>query len=37
VTSVDDLFDVLGSVGVDQPLELTLLRGDEERKVTVSP
>jgi serine protease Do len=36
VRSVDDLFDVLGSVGADQPLELTLLRGDEERKVTVS-
>jgi serine protease Do len=37
VTSVDDLFDVLGSVAAEQPLELTLVRGDEERKVTVLP
>jgi S1-C subfamily serine protease len=37
VKSVDDLFDVLGAVGSDQPLELTLLRGDEERTVRVSP
>jgi S1-C subfamily serine protease len=37
VTSVDDLFDVLGSVAAEQPLELTLVRGDEERKVTALP
>jgi S1-C subfamily serine protease len=36
VASADDLFDVLGSVAADAPLDLTLLRGDEERKVTVA-
>jgi S1-C subfamily serine protease len=36
VTSADDLFDVLGSLAADAALELTLLRGDEERKVTVA-
>jgi S1-C subfamily serine protease len=36
VTSADDLFEVLGSLAADAPLELTLLRGDEERKVTVA-
>jgi S1-C subfamily serine protease len=36
VTSADDLFEVLGSLAADAALELTLLRGDEERKVTVA-
>ena len=36
VASADDLFDVLGSIAGDAPLDLTLLRGDEERKVTVA-
>ena len=36
VASADDLFDVLGSIAADAPLDLTLLRGDEERKVTVA-
>ncbi len=36
VTSADDLFEVLASVAADASLELTLLRGDEERKVTVA-
>jgi serine protease Do len=36
VASADDLFDVLGSVAADAPLDLTLLRGDEERTVTVA-
>jgi len=36
VTSADDLFDALGSVAADAPLELTLLRGDDERKVSVA-
>lgn len=34
VSNADDLFDVLGSAG-DGPLEVTLVRGDEERNVTV--
>ncbi len=37
VASADDLFDVLGSIAADAPLDLALLRGDEERKVTVTP
>ena len=37
VANADDLFDVLGSSKADSPLELTLLRGDEERTVTVQP
>jgi serine protease Do len=36
VTSADDLFDALGSVAADAPLEVTLLRGTEERTVTIS-
>ena len=35
VTSADDLFDALGSVAADAPLEITLLRGTEERTVRV--
>ena len=35
VARADDLFDVLGSLGGDAPLEVTLLRGAEERTVTV--
>lgn len=36
VASADDLFDVLGSVAPDAPLEVTVLRGAEERTVTVT-
>ncbi len=36
VASADELFDVLGSLAADAPLEVTLLRGAEERSVTVS-
>jgi len=36
VARADDLFDVLGSLGGDAPLEVTLLRGAEERTVTVT-
>lgn len=36
VTSADDLFDVLGSVGADAPLEITIVRGADERTVTVA-
>jgi serine protease Do len=35
VTSADDLFEVLGSVAADADLEVTLLRGTEERTVKV--
>lgn len=35
VARADDLFDVLGSLAGDAPLEVTLLRGTEERTVTV--
>ena len=35
VTSADDLFDAIGSVGAKDALELTLLRGTEERTVTI--
>jgi S1-C subfamily serine protease len=35
IASADDLFDVLAGAG-DGALELVLLRGDEERKVTVA-
>ncbi len=35
VTGADDLFEALASVAADAPLDLTLLRGDEERKVSV--
>jgi serine protease Do len=35
VASADDLFDALGSVGAGAPLEVTLLRGAEERTVTI--
>ena len=36
VTSADDLFDALGSVGADAPLEITIVRGADERTVTVA-
>jgi serine protease Do len=36
VTSADDLFDALGSVAADADLPVTLLRGTEERTVTIS-
>jgi S1-C subfamily serine protease len=35
VTSADDLFDAIGSVATKEALELTLLRGAEERTVTI--
>ncbi len=35
VANADELFDVLSSTAADAPLELTLLRGDEERRVEV--
>jgi putative serine protease PepD len=35
VTSADDLFEALGSLTADADLELTLLRGTEERTVTI--
>jgi S1-C subfamily serine protease len=37
VTSADDLFDVLGSLAADAPLEIVLVRGTDERAVTVAP
>jgi serine protease Do len=37
VTSADDLFDVLGSLAADAPLEIVLVRGTDERTVTVAP
>ncbi len=36
VASADDLFDAIGSVAADAALEVTLLRGAEERTVTIS-
>ena len=36
VTSADDLFEVLGSLAADAALEITLVRGTEERTVTVA-
>lgn len=35
VTSADDLFDAIGSVATDAELEVTLLRGTDERAVTI--
>jgi S1-C subfamily serine protease len=35
VTSGDDLFDALGSVAADADLQVTLLRGSEERTITI--
>jgi S1-C subfamily serine protease len=35
VASGDDLFDAMGSVAAGDPLEVTLLRGSEERTVTI--
>jgi serine protease DegQ len=35
VTSADDLFDALGAVAADAELQVTLLRGTEERTVTI--
>ena len=37
ITSADDLFDAIGSADADAPLEIGLVRGTEERTVTVSP
>jgi S1-C subfamily serine protease len=36
VASADDLFDAIGSVAADADLQVTLLRGMEERTVTIS-
>jgi S1-C subfamily serine protease len=35
VASADDLFDALGSLAAGAALEVTLLRGSEERTVTI--
>lgn len=35
ITSADDLFDAIGSVEADAALELTLVRGAEERTVSI--
>jgi serine protease Do len=35
IASADDLFDAMGSVGANDPLEVTVLRGTEERTVTI--
>ena len=36
VTSADDLFEAMGSTPADAPLEVTVLRGTEERTVTIA-
>jgi S1-C subfamily serine protease len=36
VASADDLFDAMASVATDAPLEVTLVRGTEERTVTIT-
>lgn len=36
VASADDLFDAIGSVAADGDLQVTVLRGTEERTVTIS-
>jgi serine protease Do len=36
VTSSDDLFEAMGSLAADAPLPLTVLRGTEERAVTIA-
>jgi serine protease Do len=36
VATADDLFDAIGSVAADAPLEVTLVRGTEERTVTIT-
>ena len=36
VASADDLFEAMGSVGGKDALQLTLLRGAEERTVTIA-
>ncbi|MGH2428748.1 MAG: PDZ domain-containing protein, partial [Candidatus Limnocylindria bacterium] len=35
VTNADELFDAIGSVAADAALEITLVRGTEQRTVTV--
>jgi len=35
VTSADDLFEAMGSTAADAPLEVTVLRGAEERTVSI--
>ena len=35
VTTADDLFEAMGSLPGDAPLPLTVLRGAEERTVTI--
>jgi serine protease Do len=36
VTSADDLFDAMSAVAADAPLEVTVVRGTEERTVTIA-
>jgi S1-C subfamily serine protease len=36
VASADDLFEAMGSLAAEAPLPLTVLRGSEERTVTVA-
>jgi serine protease Do len=36
VASADDLFEAMGSTPADAPLEVTVLRGSEERTVTIA-
>jgi hypothetical protein len=35
VTTADDLFDAIGSVAADAALAIQLVRGTEERTVTI--
>ena len=35
MTSADDLFEAMGSTAADAPLEVTVLRGAEERTVSI--
>lgn len=37
ITSMDHLFEAIDTLGTGKPLELTLLRGTQERTVTVAP
>jgi S1-C subfamily serine protease len=36
ITTTDDLFEALGSVAADADLPVTVVRGTEERTVTIS-
>jgi S1-C subfamily serine protease len=37
VSSADDLFEALGSLASGAALELTVVRGSEERQISVTP